>query len=619
MGSGLNDYLKTADIEWYKNRLTGIMLCAVVVFALLIFRLFYLQVLEGKEYRRLSENNCIRLQDINPLRGLIFDRNGVLLVDNRPAFDLNITLKDAKPVKSTIKKLSIYTGISEQELTETISDHKGYSYKPLLLKRNIERVTLAAVEAHKFDLPGISVNVRSVRYYVYNNSAAHLTGYLGEINSTEIKKEKYQGYQTGDLIGKSGIENAAEEYLKGKRGGRQVEVNSAGQVVRILKTVEAKPGHNIYLTIDHKLQKKAEELTEGFASAVVAMDPANGEILAMASNPSFNPNAFVGGISTRKWISLNSNPFGPLNNKVIQGNYPPASTYKIITAIAGLEEGVIDENTTVYCPGYYEYGNRTFRCWKRWGHGTVDIIKALDNSCDVYFYQVGQKLGVDLLAKYAKLYGLGSRTGIKLAHEKRGLIPTAAWKKRRTGDEWMEGENLPIAIGQGYNLVTPVQMAVFISAISNGGIIFTPRIIKKMEAADSEAPDNPSHSTPVHEQENDTGKIAGRVSVSKKTMDIVKKGLWEVVNGSGTAQIARIEGIEICGKTGTGQVIGRKINGDSGHVRLPDHLKAHAWFVAYAPCDAPKIALAIIVENGEHGSGTASPIARELIKLYLRE
>ncbi len=434
---------------------------------------------------------------------------------------------------------------------------------------------------------------------------------MGEIKSNELGSKKNLGYRAGDLIGKSGVEKAVEQYLKGERGGRQVEVNSSGQVVRILKTVDAQPGHNIYLTIDHDLQKRAEQLTEGIPSAVAVMDPGTGDILALVSSPSFDPNAFVGGISHSEWNSLIANPFRSLENKVIQGNYPPASTYKIVTAIAGLEEGVIDENTTVYCPGYYEYGNRVFRCWKKWGHGTVDVVKALDNSCDVFFYQAGQKLGVDRLAKYAKAYGLGSPTGIGLAHEARGLIPTAAWKKLRTGVAWMDGENLPIAIGQGYNLVTPLQMVVLISTIGNGGIIYMPRIIKRTESVDTPG----RFHVQTWKEDEDAGQIVGRVSVSKKTLEIIRKGLWEVVNGNGTAQIARIDGIEVCGKTGTGQVIGRKTNGD--RVRLPDHLKAHAWFVAYAPSNDPGIAVAIIVENGEHGSGTAAPIARELIKLYL--
>jgi penicillin-binding protein 2 len=296
------------------------------------------------------------------------------------------------------------------------------------------------------------VNVRQKRYYLHKESGAHLTGYLGEINSKELKKKKHLKYRSGDVIGKFGAEKAFEDILRGTRGGSQVEVNARGQVVKVLKTVDAIPGQNIYLTIDQILQKKAESLIEEVSAAVVAMDPDNGEILTLASNPSFDPNLFVNGISHKNWNNLLSNPFTPMQNKAIQGQYPPGSTYKIVTAIAGLEERVVNRNTTFYCPGYYEYGDRIFRCWKKSGHGTCNMIRALSQSCDVYFYQVGQRLGVDRLAKYAKGCGLGKRTGIDLDHEQDGLVPTSAWKKKRTGYPWQSGETLSVAIGQGANL-----------------------------------------------------------------------------------------------------------------------------------------------------------------------
>ena len=608
----MGKYLKTVDSGWYRQRLTGVVLCIVAVFVVLIARLFYLQIIEGEEFRRLSENNCIRLQSIEPSRGLIYDRNGILIVDNCPFFDLTVILKDARPIEHTIEKLFQYINIPASDLMRKTKRSKGISfYTPVVLKRDIGRDALAVIEAHKFDLSGVGVKVRPRRHYINRRSAAHLIGYLGEINSNELKSGKYSGCRAGDFIGKFGVERAYEDFLRGKHGGRQVEVNATGQVVRILETVEAQAGHNIFLTIDQPLQQKAEELLEGVAGAVAVMDPTTGDILAMASSPSFDQNAFVKGMSHEEWNSLISNPFRPMENKAVQGEYPPASTYKIITVIAGIEEGVIDENTTFYCPGHYKYGDRKFRCWKKTGHGSVNVIRALAESCDVFFYQVGQKLGVDRLAWYAKACGLGSPTGINLDNEASGLIPTAAWKNRYTGVAWQKGETLSIAIGQGYNLVTPIQMLVLISAVANNGEIYTPSIIKKIETAEGKL---------VYDVNNsrENRKLAGRLPASRQTLELVKKGLWEVVNKRhGTANIAHVDGIDISGKTGTVQLVSRKTNDNTYEEDRAPHLKAHAWFVAYAPSDEPKIAVVVIVEHGEHGSSAAAPIARELIKTYL--
>ena len=606
----LSKYLQSTDSDWYKRRLTGVVFLVLTAFLVLIARVFYLQVIEGNELRRLSENNCIRLQNIDPSRGLIFDRNGKLLVDNRPSFDLNIILKDAKPVEHTIEMLSQYIDVPATELMSKISSNKGISsYTPILLKQDIGRDALAAIEVHKYNLPGIVVSVKPRRHYIYKQSAAHLIGYLGEISSDELKSGKYSAYRAGDYIGKFGVEKTYEGLLRGKRGGRQVEVNAAGQVVRVLKTVEAFPGHNVYLSIDYLLQKKAEELLEGLAGAIIAMEPATGQILAMASSPAFDQNAFVDGMSHEQWDSLVSNPFRPMENKAVNAEYPPASVYKIVTAIACLEEGIIDANTSFYCPGHYKCGNRVFRCWKKRGHDKVNVVKALAESCDVFFYQVGQKLGVDRLAWYARACGLGSATGIDLDHEAKGLIPTAAWKRARTGIGWQLGETLSVAIGQGYNLTTPLQMMTLISGIANGGIRYKPLILRKVETAEGEI---------INENNS---KVTGRLPVSQRTLEIVRKGLWETVNKrKGTAWIAHVDDVDISGKTGTAQLVSRTGSNDNASIDKAnklDHLKPHAWFVAYAPSKEPKIAVVVIVEHGEHGSSAAAPLAKELITTYL--
>ncbi len=602
-------YLKTADADWYRQRITGVVICVVAAFAVLILRLIYLQVIRGEEYRLLSLNNRIRLQSIDPPRGLIYDRNGYVLVENRPSFDVHITLKDARPVEDTINKLAEYLNVPAEELFLKISGSKGTSaYKPILVKQDIGRNALASIEAHKYDLPGIAVNVKLRRHYLNIQDAVHLIGYLSEINSPELASGKYPGRRRGDLIGKFGAEKAFENFLQGERGGRQVEVNANGRVVRILTTVAAKPGQNIHLTIDYQLQKKAESLLQGVAGAAVAIEPSSGRILALASSPSFDQNYFISGMSHEQWDSLISNPFRPMENKAIQGEYPPGSTYKIITALAGLEEGVIDENTEVFCPGHYRFGNRIYRCWKKGGHGRVRLIKALAESCDVYFYQVGAELGVDRLAWYAKAAGLGSPTGIELDKEARGLIPTAAWKQKRTGIAWQRGETLSVAIGQGFNLTTPIQMAGMMAAVANGGTRYKPLILESIKTADGRL---------IYQTEP---RVVGKMPVTQRTLALVRQGLWEVVNGeSGTARVSHLADIAISGKTGTSQVISRKTDDTRSEEEMPPHLRPHAWFVAYAPSEAPKIAVAVVVENGEHGSGAAAPIAREMIKAFLRK
>jgi len=603
------DYLKGIDSEWFRHRLSLCVLLVLVAFVVLLARLFYLQILEGEAYRTLSENNSIRLQVVEPQRGLIFDRNGELLVDNRPSFDVTLIPKDAKPMQTVVEKLARYAALPMDELQSRIRKSKGHpAFKPLLLRPDVDRNILAAVQVSRFDMPGVAIDVKTRRQYVHGASAAHLLGYLGEVEADQLKAGKHPALRPGDLIGKCGVEKAYDAVLRGKRGGQQVEVNASGQVMRIIEQVRAVPGENLMLTLDHRLQQLAEALLNDSTGAVVALNPQNGHVLAIASAPSFDPNIFVSGMSQETWTQLVSNPRRPLENKAIQAEYPPASTYKILTAIAGLEEGVIDENTTFFCPGHYRFGNRVYRCWKRGGHGHMNVETALTQSCDVYFYQVGQRLGVDRMAHWAKQFGLGAPTGIDMEHEAQGLIPTAAWKKQKTGIPWQGGENLSVAIGQGYNLATPVQLAVMIAAVANGGYRYKPILIRSVQSADgTEAMEIPP-------------EVLGRARLRKRTLDIVRQGLWNVVNTRrGTAWQSRVEGLDICGKTGTAQVVGRKQNESEKDAKNPpDHLKDHAWFVAYAPSENPRIAVAVMVEHGEHGSSAAAPIAKELIRFHLK-
>ncbi|BBO72090.1 penicillin-binding protein 2 [Desulfosarcina alkanivorans] len=602
----MTDYLDNVDSDWFNQRLSATLTVIVAAFVVLVARLLFLQVIEGDELRRLSEINSIRLKSVDAPRGLIYDTQNRLMADNRPSYDLSVIVKDASPLEETIHKLARYTGLDEVEFRENLEKAKGTrAYKPVLLKSDISRDALAAIEVNRWDLPGIVVAVSPRRDYIFSPSSAHILGYMGEIGVEDLKKKIYSDCKTGDFIGKYGIERAREHWLRGKRGGQQVEVNATGQVVRVLNTVDAVPGHNIVLSIDQALQQTAERLLGDQAGAAVAVDPSTGQILAMASSPSFDQNAFISGMSHETWNALVSDPMHPLENKAIQAEYPPASTYKIIAAAAGLEEGVIDANTTFFCPGFLKFGNRTYRCWKKWGHGEVDILKALSESCDVYFYKVGQELGVDRLAWYARAFGLGEPTGIDLDHEGSGLIPTARWKKKRVGISWQKGETLSVVIGQGFNLTTPLQMAMVAATVGNGGTRYRPKIVKSIRTADGKT---------LYES---VPEVVGRLPVSENTMSLVRKGLFNVVNDRhGTAWRSRLDGVAMCGKTGTAQVVGRRDDGAEGDGER-EPIKDHAWFIAYAPQEHPRIAAAVIVEHGEHGSSAAAPVAAEMIRFYL--
>lgn len=604
-------YFQNVDNEWFRKRLFGLMICVLVAFGILAARLLYLQILHGDYYNRMSKNNCIRLQRVKAIRGLIFDRNGKLLVENRPSFDLSIIPRDAKPLKQTLLKLSTYAPALADNIMNRIHEKNcgcGYGYKPVLLEKDISRDTLATILTHRFDLPGIVIDTTARRDYICEKFASHMIGYLGEITPRELESGKFKYKICGDVVGRYGVEKTYDMFLSGVPGGKIVQVNANGQVVDILDTVTPEPGHNITLTIDYDLQVIAEALLQEKPGAVVAMDPRNGEILAMTSSPTFNQNDFVNGISSKQWNMLISNPELPMLNKVIQGEYPPASTYKVVTAIAALEEGVVDENTTFYCPGHYKYGNSTFGCWKEQGHGYMNIFDALEQSCDVYFYNVGKKLGVDRIAWYAKGCGLGSKTGLNLSLESKGLVPTAAWKKKHTGKSWQGGETLSIAIGQGFNLVTPLQLLVLYSAVANGGVKFQPMILKSINTVEGDI------------VRSCRKKMIGRLPSSMQTLNIIKKGLWGAVNNKhGTARwYVHDNKIDISGKTGTAQVVSRRVEKDNQGKKNSHLFKSHGWFIGYAPSDDPKIVVTVLVEHGEHGSSAAGPIAKEMIVSYLK-
>lgn len=604
----MDNYLHTVSNDWYRQRITGAMVWVLAAFLILLTRLYYLQIIEGPQLRQRSQDNWFRIHSVPPMRGLIFDRNGMLLVDNRPRFDISILSREAKDPEEVVGKLSRLLGVPDEPLLAKLMEGKGTPFfKPIPLSRDISRDAVAIIEAHKLELPGVVITVEPARHYIEGERASHLIGYLSEISLEELKSGALPDNRAGDFIGKFGVEKAYESYFHGKRGIRHVEVNALGQVTRVLKTEEAQAGNNIYLTLDLRLQRMAESLLEGKVGTALAMDPSNGQILAMAVSPAFDPNVFVGGLTHEVWNELVSNQFRPLENKAVQAQYPPGSTFKIIAAIGALEEGVITEYTQIFCPGSYKYGDRTFRCWKKYGHGFMNPVQALAQSCDVFFYQLGDRLGVDRLAKYARACGLGAPTGIDLDKEARGLVPTSEWKLSRLGVPWQGGETLSVVIGQGFNLVTPIQMLGLISAVANGGTLYKPLVIQRIESPDGSA---------VKEQ---VPVSLGRLPASEKTLRIVKRGLTDAVNKpTGTAWIARVPGVDVAGKTGTAQVIAMPDDDEDNPVKSEKlHHRDHGWLIAFAPGKDPKMAVAVLIEHGGHGSTAAGPVAREMIKTYL--
>ena len=585
----------------------------VVIISILLLRLWFLQIIDGPVYRTQSENNRIHLQSEPPFRGLIMDRNGELLVDNRPSYDLYIIPEDVQDQEQLNKNLKRLISL---DLDELIKKHKkafsGSSFNPVLVKKNMTREELAVIEVNRFNLPGVlEPQVRYQRNYIYGKFASHIIGHLGEISEKQLKSGKYPNNDSGDFIGITGIEGKWQNQLNGKSGGMQVEVDAAGRKLRTLASRKpAVPGYNILLTIDKDLQLHAENLLKGKDGTIVALDPNTGEVLAMASSPAFDPNKFVWGINASDWNKIRNNPAHPLQNRAIGSQYPPGSIFKIVVALAGLQEGVIDPEEKIFCNGRYRLGDHTYKCWrlKYGGHGNVNLEEALVGSCDVYFYKMGKRLGIDTIARYARMFGLGKKTGIDLSGEEDGIIPDSEWKLKKYGIPWQQGETVLCAIGQSYVSVTPIQMARLISTVFNGGKIYRPGVVKSVV----------NDTSSVYEF---TPHLQGKLDISSENLEIVKQALIDVVNDpQGTGKNGKIKGITVAGKTGTAEVASQEnINALNTDGDVPEKLQDHAWFVAIAPAEDPKIAVSVLIEHGGGGSTASAPIARELIKQYLKK
>lgn len=601
------------ELDFFRKRAFYGAFVIIIIFAVLISRLWFLQVQQGEKYSRLADSNRVRFLEIAAPRGNILDSKGREIVTNRPSFNVVWVREDNRLDDTLLKKMALILEVDVSELLARIRKMAGTpGHIPVRLAEDIDWKKVAYIENNRMNLPGIKIKVVPLRVYHFGNLASHLIGYLGEINEKELKLSHEGVYRGGDLIGKMGLERLREKDLRGEKGRHYMEVNALGFEQRNLKGVEPLPGNDLQLTIDMDLQRAAEDImaTEGKSGAVVAVAVNSGRLLALVSAPALQLDKFIGGISHKNWKELLDNPLHPLINKIVQGQYPPGSTYKLVTATAGLGEGVITPDTIMYCPGHYRFGNRTYHCWKHSGHGAVDLNRALSESCDVYFYQVGQRLGVDRLAKYARLLGLGRKTGVEMEHEKPGLIPTAAWKKKRFGKVWQEGETLSVAIGQGFDLVTPIQLAFMTATVANGGTLYKPGLVERVRDPDGKV------------KERFEPKIVDRLTGQGRNLQLVRKGLIEAVNGRhGTGRRARLKelGITVAGKTGTAQVVRLKQYKHLKEKDIPYKYRDHAWFTCFAPAENPEIAVTVLVEHGMHGGSGAAPVARAVLEAYFNE
>jgi len=602
----LGDINKQDGAPELRRRARLLYVILTLAFLTLVSRLVFLQIIQGERYTFLSENNRIRIKRVPGTRGMIYDREGQLMVDSRPSFDLIFVPEDSESPETTLRLLARYLQRDESELLKTFEENKSRAaFDELVIGRDVDWSAVVAVETHQLDLPGVTLRARPRRSYADGPMAAHVLGYLGEINQKQLKILKEQGYVIGDEIGQYGLERRWEELLRGQSGGQQVEVDALGRRVRVLHEVTDVPGYTVHLTLDRQLQLTAYEALNGKQGTIVALDVHNGAILALASTPAFDPNAFARGIKSEEWNGLIKDQLRPLNNRAIQGQYPPGSTFKIIMAIAGLEEGVIQPESFIQDPGFYTFGNRSFRDWKKGGHGAVNLHKAIVESCDTYFYQLGPKLGVDRIAKWARAFGLGEKTGVVLDDEKGGTIPDTEWKRKRFRQPWFPGETVSVAIGQGYVTVTPLQLANMMAAVANGGKLYRPYLVNKVESVDGAT---------VREY---GPELIRNIELKPDTLKRVHEALADVVNGAGgTGGAARSQIVRVAGKTGTAQVVEMK----GGYVKteqLAYFNRDHAWFVSYAPVDNPQIAIAVLVEHGGHGGDAAAPMAKKVFEKFI--
>jgi len=596
----IKDFFKTKQkilkgIFW-ESRLSWAKFLFIFLFIILWSRFFYLQIIKHSYYYKKAKERSIISYVIRAPRGEIVTSDGVVVATNRAVFQLYLDpelIKDKED--EVLYRLSKILKEDFGSLKEKYYLAKKTFLGRVLIKRNLSWDEVAKIMVRQYYLPGVKVEVEAERYYPYGEAYFHLIGYISRITLKEYNKLKNKSYSIEDYIGRAGIEKMFERELKGKNGAIEIERDAYGRLGKIINRIKPIPGKNLVLTVNHNLQMKAYELLKNKKGAIVALSPKDGAILAMVSSPSINPQKFIDGFTEEEWKKISLNPNKPFLNRVLQP-YPPGSTYKVITAIAGLEAGVIkDVNETIFCPGYFKFKSRIFRCWKAKGHKNVNLIKAIAYSCDVYFYTIASKLDVDYLAKISRKWGLGKLTGLGWGEEKAGFVPNRTWKEKKFKEPWYPGETIIMGIGQGYLLTTPLQMARVYMAIANGGYLYKPYVVKEIKKLNKNIMTiNP--------------QIERHLVLDPRYLKWIKEGLLEAVR-IGTGKLAFIPGLVVAGKTGTAQVISLSAKKDK-------FLEPHAWFVSYAGHSQPEIVSAILIEHGGHGGSVAAPLARKLYEAY---
>jgi len=590
-----------------KGRVKYLFIIVIIAFSILILRLWYIQVWLGSIFKQEAIQNSVRRIEIDAPRGKILDRAGRVLADVRPSFDVTIIREDAGDVKKLFPRLSALLGIPSEDIQKRFNDavKKGVKrFQPITIVQDISWEQLAILKENSFLLPGVNIVWKPVRSYLFHDLASHLIGYTSKPDEDALqilRSYKREEYGLGDYIGKSGIEETMEMVLKGQKGERVVEVDALGREVSLIGVKPAYPGANIELTIDLDLEMEARNALGDRTGAIIAIDPRNGEVLAYHSSPGFDPNIFSMPDPSAYWAMILNDEDKPLENRPVRGLYPPGSTFKVVLAAAALEEG-ISPATSFYCNGGYRFGNRTYMCWKKEGHGRMDLHSAIVNSCDVYFYQLGLMLGIEKISEYARRLGFMQPSGINIPGEKTGLIPDESWKLRVLKEPWFPGETLSLSIGQGYISVTPMQILNVYQAIANEGIIYVPQLVKRVVTADGEV------------LKEFSPQVLKNVEFKKSTFKFLKQALRDVVmSPNGTGRAAYIQGYEVAGKTGTSQVA-TSIKGKPED--LPYHLRDHALFVGFSPVDEPRILVIAIIEHGGSGGKVAAPVVGSIIKKF---
>ncbi len=609
-------------VRSHQERADIILNLVVACFAILLARLWYLQIYKGKQFFNYSLENRLRKDIVRAPRGMVFSRNSVLLTHNVPRFDAVIIPQYLESRDETIQYLANVLSMNPDSISKILKKFQGQArYIPVVIKKNISRREVAIIETEAHKLPGVMIETFISREYTDKDAGAHLLGYISEISQEKLPKlrerDKYE-YKLGDFIGQAGIEQQLDLDIRGIDGYQFMEVDARGRMKRhvgsddLYMGVDNKnplPGNNVRLTVDRDVQLAAFHALDGKDGAAVAVDIESGEVIAMVSRPGFDPSVFSSGLTSNYWGQLVMDEKRPLRDRVIQEHYSPGSVFKTLVAIAALEEGIVNEKTTINCTGKFQMGARTFHCWKKEGHGSVDIYRSIRESCDTYYYKIGTQIDIDTIHKYATLFGMGQRLGIILPRETTGLIPTKAWKKKRTGQEWQKGETLSCVIGQSFINTTPLQLAMFYSTIANEGKLWRPHVIKEVFSSTGELKNNVQP------------ELIHQFKLSDATWKMIKQSLYEVVNvPGGTAYSQRGKGIQMAGKTGTSQVVSFSADKIFNKCENNEYkFRHHGLFAGYAPSKNPKIAFAVVVEHGCHGSSAAGPVAKAMASAYMNK